>query len=185
MYLKRLTISLERESIVLLPNRATRRRESVVLDTLTLESTCFTTSSSKSTKLSMLVLAGYDPVDARISSDRSMAWIDCDDFKVFVSSIFSNPVGVEYPHVRCSASDTFFGKGLEASCRFHLVDTLVDRFTVHNSLGVFLLTSSTADTGSEYSKALLGLKSKTAGLVRAGKGDRSVDSGKLAVLPGS
>lgn len=68
-----------------------------------------------------------DPIDSRVATYGFVLGIDTDDFKVFVSGILVDPVGVQYPQIGTSATDTFFCGRFERSLVFQLVDSLVGR----------------------------------------------------------
>ena len=96
-----------------------------------------------------------------------------------------DPVGVEHTKVSTSLADTLFGLGPEGATELEVVDTSVTWLTVHLSLVDWALASSTAHLGAVDDVALLGLVSKTTGLVRAGWARRTVSGRQLTQLPGA
>jgi hypothetical protein len=69
----------------------------------------------------------HDPVDAGITTDGLVLWVDEDDLVVLVCRVLVDPVGVEDAEVGATTADTFFGSGSEGALIFKLVHTLVGR----------------------------------------------------------
>jgi hypothetical protein len=69
-----------------------------------------------------------DPVDARITTDSLVLWVDENDLEVLVGRILVDPVCVENTQVRAATTDTLFSGGTKRTLVFELVDTLVGRF---------------------------------------------------------
>merc|ERR1719223_89995 len=108
----------------------------------------FLTSWCKSSSLTVLVDRVYDPVDTRIISDCDVRRIDKYNFEVFICSILVDPVGVQHSQIHASSSCAFLCNTSQISCELQLVDTLVLRLTVHNtlSIGSFASTSAYSNT---------------------------------------
>ena len=123
----------------------------------------------QSSELSVLHLAGADPVDAWVSSDGLVGWVDKDHFVEFEGGILGYPVGVEHSQVGALPSNSLFGSGLVGSGLLQLADTHVSWLTVDTSLGDVSLTASSSDTGSVDDVSLLSLVAEFAGLVWSGR----------------
>merc|ERR1711870_220350 len=67
---------------------------------------------SESSKFSLLVLARHDPVDAWVTSDSFVGWVDENDFVELETGVLTNPVRVEHAEVRALAADTLLRDGL-------------------------------------------------------------------------
>jgi hypothetical protein len=141
--------------------------------------------SGEATELSVLVDWVAEPVDAGVVADSGVVGVDEDDFEVFVRSVLVDPVGVEDSQVTTAAAHTLFSLGADVALEFVLVDTGVGRFTVDATLGVGSLAASTSDAGTVDNKALLGLVTQAASLIRASGAGGAVDGGELSVLPAS
>lgn len=102
-----------------------------------------------------------------------------------IETYLIHPVRVEHAEVSALASDSLLGGGAKGSLELELVDTLMLRFTVHDTLSVRALASSATDGDAVYDESLLGLVSETASLVRTGRSGELHDLGKLSVLPSS
>ena len=64
-----------------------------------------------------------------------------------------------------------------------LVDTLVDWFTVDNTLANWSLSATSSDSNSVDDVALLGLVTELSGLVESAWSVNLVDDGELSVFP--
>ena len=149
------------------------------------ESSVLLSSSGESTLLSVVLFARADPVDAWVSSDGLVGWIDEDNFVEFEGGILSYPVGVEDTEVGGLAANTSLSSGLVRSGSLEFADTHVSWLTENASLGDVSLTSSSSDTGSEDDVSLLGLVTDLACSLWSGWTRTSVDSWKLSKLPSS
>ena len=65
-------------------------------------------SSSETSAFSVLLGGISDPVNAWISADGLVEWINEDDFVEFESCILTNPIRVKDSQVSASASNTLF-----------------------------------------------------------------------------
>lgn len=118
---------------------------------------------SKSSALSVLLVT--DPVDLWVSSDGLVIWVDDDNLIVFISSILSNPVRVKHSKVGAVFTDSDLSDGLKWSGGLDLVDSLVNWFTVNDTLLVLSLSSSSSDLTSVSDITLLGFISESSGLI--------------------
>ncbi len=62
------------------------------LVTSSLETSVLLASSSETSRLSVLVLVGGDPVNSGVSSDCLVGGVNHDDFEEFEGSVLTNPV---------------------------------------------------------------------------------------------
>ena len=76
--------------------------------TLLAHASGFLAGGSETSHLSVLLDVVGDPVDAWVSTDSLVIWVNKDDFVEFESGILSNPVRVEDSQVSASASNTLF-----------------------------------------------------------------------------
>ena len=137
-------------------------------------------------ELSVSVLAGDDPIDARVASDCLVGWVHKDDFKEFETGILTNPVGVENAHVGALAGNTLFGDGLVGTLGLDLLDaTRVSGLTEDLSLCDVPLAATSADSDTVDNVSLLGLVTDLACLVHTGRTGALVDNRHLSVLPGA
>jgi hypothetical protein len=122
----RLSVSLELESVVSLPGLSAT--SSGVVESMTLAQTsALLASSGETTGFTVLVNWGDDPVDASITTDGLVLWVDEDDFVVLVGRVLVDPVGVENSQVGATTTNTLLSSGLEGSLVLELIDTLVGR----------------------------------------------------------
>ena len=100
-------------------------------------------------KLSVIVLRGDDPVDARVPSDGLVRWVHEDHLKELEASILANPVRVEDTHVAAFAGDALLSDRFVGALGLDLLNaTGVSGLTVDLTLGDVSLaaTSANADT---------------------------------------
>lgn len=112
------------------------------------QSTGMTTSSRESAQLAVLVHSIAEPVDAGVVADGVVGGVNKDDFKVFVGGVLVHPVGAEHTQVGASAANTLLGHTSEVALEFQVLDTLVGGLSVHDTLGVGALASTTAHANS-------------------------------------
>ena len=55
-----------------------------------------------------------DPLDAKVSSDSFMEWINEDNLEEFVRRIFTNPVGIQDPQGPTVAASALLGQEIKA-----------------------------------------------------------------------
>lgn len=108
---------------------------------------------------SALVNCVADPVDAWVSSNGFVRWVDHDNLVELVSSVLIDPVGVENTKVGTSSGDSLLGGDSKRSLVFEVVDTHVCWFTKGGSLWCRLLSSSTSYSDSVDDISLLSLVS--------------------------
>jgi hypothetical protein len=182
--MKRLTESLELHLVASKPGGLPRSSLAAVGAVSTLaDSTSLASGTGESTHFAVLVDRVYDPVDARVVADLLVVRVDKDDFVVLHSSILVNPVRVKDAKVRVSASGLLFGDGLEVALELKVVDTLVLGLTEDHTTVILSLASSTSDSSTNNNVSLLGLVTKTVGLVGTGGLLASVNVGTLTVFP--
>jgi len=103
-----------------------------------------------------------------------MCDVDHDDLVVFVGSVLSNPVGVEDSETVNALSASVFSNSAEVSSGCDS-DTLVDGFTVDDTLVHSFLSSTSSDSNSVDHITLLSFISKSSGFIRSGWSLTSVD----------
>jgi len=140
-------------------------------------------SRGESTQLTVLVRGLGDPLHAGVVANSVVLRIDQDDLVVLVGQVLVHPVGVQHTEVAALASHTLLSDGAEVAGRLLLVDTLVLGLSIHDTLAVGPLASTTADGNTVDNKALLSLVAQPVGLLRTERAVHSVDLGELAVLP--
>jgi len=101
---------------------------------LALKTAVFLSSCSKSTKLAVLVNWVADPVNSRVVANSSVGWVNQNDLKVLVDSILVDPVRAQYTKSTTFTSYALLGNTAKVSDRLQLGDTLVDWFSVDNTL---------------------------------------------------
>lgn len=136
----------------------------------------------KTAGLAVLVDGVDDPVDAGVAADGGVLGIDKDDLKVLVGRVLVDPVRVQDAQVAAAAADTLLGGRLERALVLELVHTLVGGLAESGTLADGLLAATAADAHAVDDVALLGLVSKTAGLVGARGARGTVDNVQLTVL---
>jgi hypothetical protein len=142
-------------------------------------------SGGEATGLAVLVDGGDDPVDASVVTDGIVLGINQDDLEVLVGRILSNPVAVENTEVSASTANLALSLDTEGTLVLQLVDTLGGGLSVDNVGHGLSLTSSTTNLHSVDDKTLLGLETKTTGLLGTSGAGHTADGGQLAVLPGA
>lgn len=153
------------------------------LDTSLLNTSVHLTSGSDTSAFSVLLLGAGDPVDSGVSSDGLVAGVNHDDFEELEGSVLTYPVGVEYSQVAAFSADSLLSDGSVGSGGLKLVDTLVNWFTVNNTLGDWLLSATSSDSDSVDNVTLLGFVTELSGLVESAWSVDLVDDWKLSVLP--
>jgi len=157
---------------------------SCLVESVTLAETArFLSGGSEATRFTVLVYRVDDPVDAGITADGLVLWVNKDDLVVLVGRILVDPVRVEDTQVSATTTDTLLGGGFEGSLVLELVHTLVGRLAVSSSLWNWLFATSTTNANTVDNVALLGLVSQSAGLVRSGWAGGAVNDIQLAKLP--
>ena len=149
------------------------------------ETSVLLTGGGKSSKLSLVVLLGTDPVDSWVNLDGLVVWINADDLEEFVSGILSYPVGVEDSQVGALSTNLLFSNRSVGSSFLLLSNTLVDWLSVDDTLMDGLLSSSSSDSDSVKNISLLGLEAESSGLIESGRLLDLVDNWKLSILPAS
>jgi len=147
------------------------------------ETTRLAASGGKATHLSVLHDGGADPVDTRVVADHLVVRVDADDFVELEGRVLVDPVRVEHTKVATLAADTGLGNAAVVALELEVLDTLVTRLTVDDTLGVGALAATTSQADAVDDVALLGLVSESSGLIRARRSGRTVDGRKLSVLP--
>jgi hypothetical protein len=179
-----LTVSLEVECVVALP--CLPPTCSGLVEAMTLaKTTRFLASGSEATRFTVLVNRLDDPVDADITTNCLVLRINKNNLIVFVGRVLVDPVGVEDSQVGTSSSNTLLGCRLKGSLVLQLVDTLVDRLAICGTLWRWALASTTSNTDSVDDIALLGLITKTAGLIRSRWSRGTMNDVQLSKLPAS
>ena len=205
--MNRLTVSSERQGVVLLPGRVLR---SMVVSVSLSDSSRLLSSRSEASGLPALVDGVANPVDAGITADGLVCRVDENDFVVLVYTVLVDPVGlvvgepsqhsrrpqyavsrpllpthVQNTKTTASPCNSLFGNAPQASLELELVYTLVGGFTKGSTLGSLLFPSTSANSDSVDDVSLLGLVTQSASLVGSRRSGCSVDDIELTVLPAS
>ena len=138
-----------------------------------------------SLQLSVLLVAGSDPVDSGVVSDRGVGGVHDDHFVVFVGSVLTDPIAVEHSESPQSATDTLLSLGSEVAGGLQLVDTDRSGLSGDDTLGDGSLATASSDTGAVNDVPLFGLEAEFAGLVGTRRVVDASDDGELSVLPSS
>ena len=124
----------------------------------------------------MLLDGVHHPVNPGIASDGGMSHVDHDHLEVLVGGVLANPVRVEDSESLESATNSLLGDGLKIPLRLLLLDrTRALGLTIGTTLGDGALPASTPHGDPVDDESLLGLVSKTAGLVGSGRPGGTVD----------
>jgi len=123
------------------------------------------------------------PVDLRVVTDGGVRCVNHDHLVELVSGILAHPIRVEDAKSRDGTTSALFSNSLKGSLILELVDTLVLRLTRRVALGDWTLATTAANANAVDDKALLGLVTKTASLLRSAGLRATVDSWLLTVLP--
>ena len=153
--------------------------------TLDAKTSVLLASGGQTTTFSVLVHSLGDPVDTRIVADGNVARIDKDDLEVFVGGVLVDPVRVQHAEVSGDAANSLLSNGAKVADELKLVDTVVLRLTVNDTLEVRSLATTTANSNSVHNISLLGLVAQAVGLVGTSGASHALDLVALAVLPGS
>jgi len=175
-----LTVAAEREGVVFLPGGPGR---DVVVPAALSETTVLLSDACKATCLPPLVHGLGDPVNFRIPGDSLVVRVNEDNFIVLVHAILVNPVRVEDAKITAASSNTLLSGASETTLEFEVVNTLADGLAVGGTLGNGLFPVTAADTDTVDEVTLLGLVSKSAGLVGSRWAGSAVDHVQLAVFP--
>ncbi len=151
--------------------------------TLVLKTTGLLAGGGETSHFSVTMLAGADPVDARISADSLVLGVNEDDFEELEAGVLTNPVRVEYAEVGALAANTHLSDSLVSLFLLELADAVVDGLTENDTLADVSLTATTSNAGAVDNKALAALVTEAVSLVSAGGSAASVDGGKLTELP--
>ncbi len=179
-----LTETLETHGVAPLPGSEVRTSlDSVGAVTTLAKSTALASGRSEASALTVLVYRVADPVDAGIVTDLGVGRIYKDDLVVLHGSILIDPVRVQYTEIGKLTSNLLLGNGLKVTLELKVVDTLVLGLTEYHTTVILTLTSSTTDTYANNDISLLGLVTKTVGLVGTGRAVAANHLWSLTVLP--
>ena len=182
----RLSVSAEREGVAALPAGSPGSTNALVgAVALLVHATSMATSSGQTAALAVLHHGVHDPVDGGVVADGVVSRVHKDDLVVLVGGILVHPVAVQHAQVLADATNTALGNRAEVALVLQSDNTLVLGLSVHNTLRIGSLASSTADSNAINDVTLLGLHSQSAGLVGASGVSNTADLRKLAVLPGA
>jgi len=194
-----LPVAPERKGVLALPGLSASSL-GVVVSVALVDTTVVLASTGKTTEFAVLVDWVGDPVDASITADGLVLWVDKDDLEVLVGRVLVDPVGVEDAQVGAAATDTLLSNRAKTTLELELVDTLVGwlawpkyqyinpsslfqaRRTVGGTLWSHPLATTTADSDAVDNVSLLGLVTETASLVWTGWARCAVDNVQLTEL---
>jgi len=155
----------------------------VVVAAALAQATVLLADASEATGLAVLVHGLGDPVDPGVAADGLVIGINENDLIVLVNAVLVDPVRVQDSQVSAPPADTLLRNGPQSTLGLEVVDTLAYGLAVGGTLGNLFLAVTPPDTDTVDNIALLGLVTKTASLVRAGRTGGTVDDVQLTVLP--
>ena len=124
----------------------------------------------------MLLDGVHDPVDLGVASNGRMCNIHHDHLEVLIGGVLAHPIRVEDSESPESTTHSLLSDGLKIPLRLLLLDrTRALGLTIGTSLSDGALPATTPHGNPVDDEALLGLVSKTAGLVRSGGPGSTVD----------
>merc|ERR1719384_976823 len=100
-----------------------------------------------------------DPIDAGIVTDGLVEWVNQDNFKPLVPGILGDPIGIQYSQASQLAACSLLCNTAQIPRALVLVDTLVARLTINDSLGNTCLTIASLDPDTVVHVPLLCLVS--------------------------
>ncbi len=153
------------------------------MGTLSVETSALAACGSQTAHFSVLVVNINDPVNSRVVSDRCVGWVNEDNFEPLVDGVLANPVGVQNSQRTALASNSLLGNRSQVSNKLLLSDTRILGLAVVDTLGNALLAISSLYSNSVDNVPLLGLVSKSMGLIRSRWLTCSMDGWQLSVLP--
>merc|ERR1719161_1663791 len=112
------------------------------------EATALASSTGQALELAVFMHALADPVDSGVVTDSLVIWVDHDDLIPVVSSISSNPIGVENTEFTHFPASSLLCNAFQVACCFHFCHTMILGLPIHNALEDILLAATTlhADT---------------------------------------
>lgn len=147
------------------------------------EAAVLSTGRGQAASLAVLVNSATNPVDAGIITDGGVHGVHHDDFIVLECSVLVNPVRVQHSKIGANAASTLLRNTAKVANKLKLVDTLVLRLAVNNTLVVRALATASTNCNSVDNIALFGFVAELVSLVgTSGSADLS-DSLVLTVLP--
>jgi len=182
---RRLTVTLEAELLATLPVGTHRWTTLVGAMVLGAKTAVSFASGGESTELTVLVDRSADPVDARVTTDSLVGWVDHDDLEVLEGGILVNPVRVEDTEVSTLPGSTLLSDATQRPAGLQVVDTSIARLAINLTLVHRTLAASTTDAHTIDAEALLGLVSEATSLVRTGRAGGAVHCRHLTKLPGA
>mmetsp|Transcript_12927 Transcript_12927/g.19320 ORF Transcript_12927/g.19320 Transcript_12927/m.19320 type:complete len:275 (+) Transcript_12927:231-1055(+) len=183
---QRLTVAAELEGVAALPGGRRGATDDAIAAVAALaQATARAAGRSEAAQLAVLVDGVGDPVDRRVAADGLVLGIHQDDLEVLVGGVLVDPVRVQHAQVAAAAAHALLSDGTQVAAELQLVDAVVLRLSVHDTLAVLALAAATAHSNAVHDVALLGLVAEATGLVLAGGAVHTHDLGQLAVLPGA
>lgn len=113
-----------------LPVGLPRRSVLVVEVALASEASGLLARRGQSTELTVLVLAGADPVDVWVASDGVVSGVNDDHLVELVGGVLADPVRVQDSHLWEFLANSLLGDGPDRPLELQLVDTLVLRLAI-------------------------------------------------------
>ena len=105
----------------------------------------------------MLVNVAADPIDSWVIADGLVVGVDHDALIPDMSSVITDPVGIEHAEFTHFAPYSLLGIALEIAGGLLLLHTVVPRLAVHNALAAHLLAAAALDANSVDHNPLFGL----------------------------
>lgn len=150
-----LTITTHALRVATLPGRSVGAADDVV-GTVTTHSQAavLLPRGSESSALAVLVHGLADPVDARVIADRDVIGVHQNDLEVFVGGVLVHPVGVQHAQVGALTANALLRDTAKTAGELQLVNTLVLRLTVHDTLAEWALAATTANSNAVHDVTL-------------------------------
>jgi len=181
-----LAVPPELLGVPVLPVGAARRSLLHGLVSLLVHASGLLAGGGESAHLTVLHLDGADPIDAGVTADGLVGWVDEDDLVELEAGILTNPVRVEGAQVRALAGDALLSNRLVSAASLDLGDaTRVSGLTVDATLGGVTLAATTTDADTVDDVSLLRLVTNSSRFLRARRSLALLDDGKLTELPGA
>ena len=129
-----LTVTLEREAVVVAPRRALGRARLGVVVPLASQTAVLAASRRQAAHLAVLVRRVADPVNTRIVSHALVHRFNHDDFIVLVHRILVQPVRVQHAQGAATTRGALLSHRTQVTRKLELGDTAVHGLTVHDTL---------------------------------------------------
>ena len=182
----RLTIPLKSHAVPTQPGSSvTPTLDPVRPVTLLPETPRLSPSTSKPSKLPMLMVRVTNPVNPRIAPNLLMTPIYQNHLIIFHHRILINPITIQNPQIRKLPPHLLLRHALQIPLKLQLVNTLMLGLTPNHTAVVLPLAATATNATADDDVALFGFVAEAMGLVGTGGADEAGDFGALAVFPGA